>query len=106
MKKIAVTSEGPGFDARVDPRFGRAAGFVVVDTDSMDSDFVDNSKSREMSHGAGIEAAQRIAGRGVAVLLTGQVGPKAQQALATAGIEVVPGMEGITVKEAVRKYLA
>lgn len=106
MKKIAVTSEGPGVDSRVDPRFGRAAGFVIVDADSMSSEYVDNAPSRNMSHGAGIEAAQRVAGKGVGVLLTGHVGPKAEQALSAAGIKIVPDMEGMTVKEAVDKYLS
>ena len=30
MKKIAVTSDGPTLDSMVDPRFGRAGGFVLV----------------------------------------------------------------------------
>ena len=31
MQKIAISSEGPTLDDLVDPRFGRAGGFVVVD---------------------------------------------------------------------------
>ena len=38
--KIAVSSEGPGLDSMVDPRFGRAAGFVLVDTDSMAAEYL------------------------------------------------------------------
>ncbi len=32
--KIAVTSQGPDMNGKIDPRFGRAKFFVVVDTDS------------------------------------------------------------------------
>jgi len=31
--RIAVTSTGPSLDAAVDPRFGRCAWFVLVETD-------------------------------------------------------------------------
>ena len=33
--KVAVSSEGPGLDSQVDPRFGRAGGFVIVDMETM-----------------------------------------------------------------------
>ena len=32
--KIAITAQGPELDAAVDPRFGRAAYFLIVDTDT------------------------------------------------------------------------
>ena len=31
--KIAITSQGPDFSSQVDPRFGRAKNFIVVDKD-------------------------------------------------------------------------
>jgi predicted Fe-Mo cluster-binding NifX family protein len=55
------------------------------------------------SGGAGIQAAQAIANKDVKLLITGNVGPKAFQALAAAGIEVATGAFG-TVREAVEKY--
>ena len=41
--KIAVTSQGEGMNARVDPRFGRARYFIVVDTETGESSTVDNA---------------------------------------------------------------
>ena len=104
MSKIAITSEGPGLDDQVDPRFGRAAGFVVVDLDTMETRYIDNGQSQVMAQGAGIQAAELIARAGVSCLLTGYVGPKAFRALSAAGIKIGQNLEGVTVREAVERF--
>jgi predicted Fe-Mo cluster-binding NifX family protein len=104
MAKVAVSSIGPGLDSAVDSRFGRAAGFVIVDTDTMAADFINNDVAQSMGHGAGIQAAEAVARAGAGVVLTGFVGPKAFQALSAAGIDVVQNMGDMTVKEAVERY--
>jgi predicted Fe-Mo cluster-binding NifX family protein len=104
MKKIAVTAESPNLDARVDPRFGRAAGFVVVDPDTMTFDYVDNGASQVMAKGAGIQAAEIVADTGARVLLTGFVGPKAFQALSAAGIAIGQNVDNLTVREAIQSF--
>ncbi len=53
--------------------------------------------------GAGIQAAQTVASRGVKVLITGNVGPNAFQALSAAGIKIATGAFG-TVREVIEKY--
>lgn len=100
---IAVSSEGPTLNDAVDPRFGRAGGFVIVGPDDA-AHYLDNGASQAMSHGAGIETARRIAEAGATVLLTGTVGPKAAAALATAKVTVAQGYEGLTVGQAVARY--
>ena len=77
---IAITSEGPELTDMVDPRFGRAGGFVIVEPDGA-TRYLDNGASQAMAHGAGIETARRIAEAGATVLVTGVVGPKAAAAL-------------------------
>jgi predicted DNA-binding protein (UPF0251 family)/predicted Fe-Mo cluster-binding NifX family protein len=104
MNKIAITSEGPGLDDQVDPRFGRAAGFVVVDLETMETRYIDNGQSQIMAQGAGIQAAELIAGAGASCLLTGYVGPKAFQALSAAGIQIVQNLDGLSVREALERY--
>lgn len=104
MKRIAVTSEGPSLDDLVDPRFGRAAGFVVVDLETMATEYIDNGRSQVMAQGAGIQAAELVVRAGVSCVLTGFVGPKAFQALSAAGIQVGQNLEGLTVREAVERY--
>lgn len=104
MTKIAVTSEGPTLDDRVDPRFGRAAGFVVVDLETMESEYIDNGSSQTMAQGAGIQAAENVVRAGAGALLTGYVGPKAFTALSAAGIKIGQDLEGLTVREAIERY--
>jgi predicted Fe-Mo cluster-binding NifX family protein len=104
MNMIAVTSEGPSLDDQVDPRFGRAAGFVVVDLETMATNYIDNGQSQVMAQGAGIQAAELMARAGVSCLLTGYVGPKAFQALAAAGIKVGQNLEGLTVRAALERF--
>ncbi len=103
--RVAVTSTGNELSADVDPRFGRCAWFIVVDTESGAWEAVDNSASQQAAHGAGIQAAQTVARHGAQVVLTGNCGPKAYAALQTAGIKVVEGATG-TVSEALDKLKA
>jgi predicted Fe-Mo cluster-binding NifX family protein len=104
VKKVAVSSEGPTLDDRVDPRFGRAAGFVVVDIETMAVEYVDNGTSQAMAQGAGIQAAENVANAGAQVLLTGFVGPKAFTALSAAKVGIGQDVDGMTVREAIEKY--
>lgn len=101
---IAITSEGPALTDMVDPRFGRAAGFVVVDLASGHTSYIDNGGSQAMAQGAGIQAAENVARAGAGTVLSGFVGPKAFQALQAAGITVIQDVEGVTVGEAVERY--
>lgn len=106
MHKIAVSSEGPTLEDMVDPRFGRAGGFVLVDARSLEFSYLDNGVSQTRSQGAGIQAAEVVARAGATVVLTGYVGPKAFQALRAAGIQVVQDLEGLSVRLAVERFLA
>lgn len=101
--KIAVTAKGGSLNAQMDERFGRCEYFVIVDSVTMRFNAVFNP-SAAASGGAGPSAAREISRHGAEVLITGNVGGNAQQALDAAGIKVVT-MAGGTVKEVVEKYL-
>ncbi|MBN2491945.1 MAG: NifB/NifX family molybdenum-iron cluster-binding protein [Planctomycetes bacterium] len=100
--KIAVTATGPSLDAAVDPRFGRCPWFVLVETDDMSFEAVEN-RSGMLGGGAGIQSAQLMAEKGVQTVLTGNCGPNAHQTLSAAGIRVVIGCSG-TVSEAAQQF--
>lgn len=104
VKKVAVSSEGPNLDSRVDARFGRCGGFAIVELETMNIEYVDNGTSQTMSQGAGIQAAENVANAGAQVLLSGYVGPKAFAALQAAGIGIGQDVDGMTVGEAVEKF--
>ncbi len=100
--KICITAAGNTFDSSVDPRFGRAAYLIIVDSENMTFEAVANTAAGNTS-GAGIQAAQTIVNKGAKVLITGNVGPNAFQALSAAGIKIMTGAFG-TVREVVEKY--
>ncbi len=104
MEKIAVSCEGPSLDDPVDPRFGRAAGFMIVDPDTMAFDYLDNGTSQAMNRGAGIQAAENVAKSGAKIVLSGYVGPKAFSTLQAVGITVYQDLDNMTVREAVERY--
>jgi predicted DNA-binding protein (UPF0251 family)/predicted Fe-Mo cluster-binding NifX family protein len=101
---IAITSDGPDLDGPLDPRFGRAAGFMIINPKTLEYTYLDNGVSQTMSQGAGIQAAENVANSGAKVVLTGYVGPKAFQALSAAGIAVIQNMENLTVRQAVERF--
>jgi len=109
--KVCVTAAGSRIlrsdpqafmDAQVDPRFGRCAYFVIVNTDSMELEALPNVSAQAI-HGAGVQAAQMVVNKGVEVVITGTLGPNAYQVLSAAGIRVLTGVTG-TVREAVERY--
>ncbi|MDY6880015.1 MAG: NifB/NifX family molybdenum-iron cluster-binding protein [Desulfatiglans sp.] len=103
--KIAVTSTGSDLDSEVDPRFGRARFILIVDSETLAFEVVDNKDNLEALKGAGIQAASMISKKGANVLLTGHCGPNAMKALNAAEIGVANNASG-SVKDAVKAYLA
>ncbi len=101
--KICVSAAGSGLDAPVDQRFGRAERFVLVETDTMEAETLENASSQE-NHGAGVQAAMTVVSAGARALLTGHCGPKALEVLRAAGIQVYNGAHD-TVRNTVQAFL-
>ena len=100
--RVAVSADGMDLDARIDPRFGRCAFFIVVETEDMSFEVFDN-ENIALGGGAGIQSAQFIASKGVDAIITGNCGPNAVKTLNAAGTKIIVGQSG-TVREAVEKY--
>ena len=101
--KIALSSSGKNLDSHVDPRFGRCAYFVIVETDDMSFEAFDN-ENIALGGGAGIQSAQFVASKDVKAVITGNCGPNAMQTLSVARVEIYIGNTG-TVREVVEKYI-
>jgi predicted Fe-Mo cluster-binding NifX family protein len=100
--KVAISATGASLDAAVDPRFGRCSTFVLVETDDMTFEAIENGNS-SLGGGAGIQSAQLMSHRGVKAVLTGNCGPNAHQTLSAAGIDVIVGCSG-TIADVVARF--
>ena len=100
--KLCITAKGPALNDPVDPSFGRAAYFIFFDTETGSLEAVANEPG---AHGAGVQAAQIVSGKGAKAVITGSVGPNAYQGLSAGGIESYIGAKG-TVEKAIADYKA
>lgn len=100
--KIGISSTGKNLNSRVDSRFGRCEYFLIIDSDTMKFECI-NNEGLMVSGGAGIRAAENIANKGVDIVITGNIGPNAFQTLSAAKIKVFTGAEGI-IKDVIEKY--
>ncbi|MGB3209758.1 MAG: NifB/NifX family molybdenum-iron cluster-binding protein [Desulforhopalus sp.] len=102
---VAVTAKGRHLSDEVDPRFGRAPYILIVNTETMEYETLDNSVNVNAFKGAGIQAATMIAEKRAQVLLTGYCGPNAFRTLQAVGMKVVSDVKG-TVQQAVDTFLS
>ena len=101
--KVAVTSKGQDLSSDVDPRFGRAPYIIIVDTETMAFEALDNSTNVNAFKGAGIQAATMVADKGAEVLMTGYCGPNAFKTVSAAGVKVVNDISG-TVEDVIVNF--
>ena len=101
--RVAVTAQGGELTSELDPRFGRAGWFVVVDTETDAHEAIDNSAGVNASSGAGIASGQRVAESGAQAVITGHCGPNAERVLTSAGIKILERTGG-TVAEAIEWF--
>ncbi len=85
--KLIITATAPELAAPVDPRFGRGAYFIVVDTDTLKWQAHEN-QGVNAAGGAGSLAAQFAAQQGAEAVISGDFGPNAYIALAAAEIKM------------------
>ncbi|MBK5100860.1 MAG: NifB/NifX family molybdenum-iron cluster-binding protein [Desulfobacteraceae bacterium] len=100
--KVAVSSSGKDLDSQIDPRFGRCAYFLIVDTQDMNLTVFEN-ENMALGGGAGISSGQFLVSKGVRAVLTGNCGPNAVRVLSAAGVELFVGQAG-TVRQALERY--
>ena len=102
---ICITSQGSDMDSQVDPRFGRATTFMIVDTETGEFKAVDNAQNLQAAQGAGVQASQNVVNTGAQAVITGHCGPKAFMGLKAGGIKVYTGASG-SVRQAFEDFKA
>ncbi len=100
--KVIVTAETQLLDGAVDGRFGRCKYFIKADVDTLEHEAFENP-GISATGGAGIQAAQFVAHKDVSAVISGNFGPKAFQALNTAGIKMYTA-HARSVREAIEDY--
>jgi predicted Fe-Mo cluster-binding NifX family protein len=103
--KIAVASQGTSLDAWVGVSFGLCSQFLVIDTETMDYVVISVPADQIDPAHVSLAAIRAVANQGAQVIITGQIKDICRQAMISLGIQVVDGVEHITVREAVERYM-
>lgn len=101
--KVLIASKGESLDSAFDSRFGRAAYFLVHDTDTGETE-AHRNEAVSAGHGAGVRAGSLAANLGCEVAIGGNIGPKAFSTLQQGGVRVYLS-DAATAGEALQQYL-
>jgi predicted Fe-Mo cluster-binding NifX family protein len=104
--KVAVASMGTVPEAWVGVRFGMCSQFLVFDLDTMEYIVVSVPPSQETADRVSLAAIRAVANQGVSAIITGDIKDICRQTLFNLGIDVIDGVEGMTVQEAIEHYKA
>jgi predicted Fe-Mo cluster-binding NifX family protein len=100
--KVAVSSSERTLDSQIDPRFGRCAYFIIVNTDDMSFEAF-NNEAIALGGGAGIQSSQFVVSKGAEAVITGNVGPNAVHTLSAAGVKIFTGQTG-SIREVIEGF--
>lgn len=103
--KIILTTTSPDINTTVDPRFGRGAYLLLVDTDTNQFEAYPNP-GVDASGGAGAQAAQFVASHNAEAVISGDFGPNAFDALQAAGILMYLYGDTCNALEAIERFKA
>jgi predicted Fe-Mo cluster-binding NifX family protein len=103
--KILVTTATPHIESEIDPRFGRAAYYLLIDMDTYDWQAVENPALNAYG-GAGVQAAQFVVNHQISAVISSDFGPNAYEALRAAGIPMYLYGSCRTVHEAIERFKA
>jgi predicted Fe-Mo cluster-binding NifX family protein len=105
MKLIIPAVGASNFETEIHENFGRANYFAVINCETNEINFVNNTAANKSS-GAGVGAAQLCADQNADAVAAYHFGPKAYEALKAAGIELLDLKDQKLIKEAFDDYQA
>ena len=104
--KVAVASMGTVPEALVGIRFGMCSQFLVFELDTMEYVVVSVPPRQEDQDRVSLAAIRAVATHGVSAVITGHIKDVCCQTLLSLGIDVIDGVEGLSVQEAIKRYRA
>jgi predicted Fe-Mo cluster-binding NifX family protein len=93
-------------EAWVGVQFGMCTQFLVFDLDTMEYVVVSVPPRQESAEHVSLTAIRAIAKQGVSAVITGCIKDICRRTLLDLGIDVIDGVEGMTVHEAIERYKA
>lgn len=85
--KIAIPVDSNNIDTKISQSFGRAAYFLIYDTETEDAQFISNTAASSPG-GAGIKAAQTVVDSNASALLVPRCGHNAAEILKSANVSI------------------
>jgi predicted Fe-Mo cluster-binding NifX family protein len=102
--KIAIPVDENNLETNVCISFGRSPYFLIYDTETKESSFLDNSAAASTG-GAGIKAAQAIVDSRADVLITPRCGENAANVLKAADVKIYKSIAA-NAKDNIDGYIA
>ncbi len=101
--KIAIPVDDKSLESNVSGSFGRTLYFLIYDTETKESEFIDNTAA-ESTGGSGVKAAQTIVDSKVDALLTPRCGQNAADVINSADIKIFKTTHA-SVKDNIAAYI-
>lgn len=103
MKVMIMVKENAGLDSRLDSRFGRAAYFLVYDTEKEKVLSIDENTFKNEDSGVGIKTGAFVIEKGCRAVIGAHSGPRVSEILREANVKMIAETEG-TVREVLERY--
>ncbi len=100
--KIAMATLDKKLDSKLDQTFGRAYYFLIHDTETNQSRFIDNL-AINATGGAGIKSAQTLVDEKIDTLIVFRLGENAVKVLEGANIKLLRALD-VTAQENIEKF--
>lgn len=102
--KIAIPVDSKTIEGKVSLSFGRTPYFLIYDTATKESAFIDNSAAASQG-GAGIKAAQIIVDNKAEAVLTPRCGENAAGVLQAANIKMYKTTKDVSVTDNINAFM-
>jgi predicted Fe-Mo cluster-binding NifX family protein len=102
--RVAVASMGTVPEALVGVRFGMCSQFLVFELDTMEYVVLSVPARQEDQDRVSLAAIRAVAKQDVSAVITGHIKEVCCETLLGLGIDVIDGVEGMTVLDAIERY--